>query len=306
MNTVVLEVKNLTKKFGDFTAVNNISFHLKEGEILGFLGVNGAGKTTTIQMLLGVLTPTEGNIHYFGKDLKTNRSEIMERVNFSSTYVELPWNITTQENLNYISLLYKIENRKKRIQKIIELFQLEKFLNKQVGYLSAGQKTRVNLAKAFINYPNVLLLDEPTASLDVEIAEEMRKIVLKERNEFKTAVLLTSHNMAEVEEMCDRIIVIHSGKIIANDAPEFLAKSIQISHVTLHLSKEKEKFSAFCDKKKLAYKKSGKSFTVDINEQDIASFLQEITKSGIVYDEISIEKPTLEDYFLQTVGKEKK
>ena len=179
-----LKVLDLTKKFGPkhnpFVAVNRISFSLKEGEILGFLGRNGAGKTTTIQMLLGIMTPTSGEIYYFDQDFKTNREQIMEHVNFSSTYTNLPWDLTVHENLTFISYLYQIKDRKNRIRKIVENFKIEKLVNQKLSELSTGQLTRVNLAKSFINKPRVLLLDEPTASLDPETADMVRKILLKE------------------------------------------------------------------------------------------------------------------------------
>src|SRR3989339_104612 len=226
----VLQIKNLTKKFGSFTAVNNISFDLKEGEILGLLGPNGAGKTTTIQMIIGVLTPTKGEVNYFGKNLKNNREEILEKINFSSTYTQLPWLLTVEENLKFISYLYEIKNRNERIKKLAKIFKLEKLLKEQTKDLSSGEITRVNLAKAFINYPKVLLLDEPTASLDPETAEYIRKFLLEERDQFNVSIVWTSHNMAEVEEVCDRVILINNGKIIADNTPDKLAKTIEICH----------------------------------------------------------------------------
>ena len=237
MKNNVLEVKNLSKVFGPpanvFTAVDNISFFVEEGEILGFLGPNGAGKTTTIQMMLGVLTPSGGSINYFGKDLNHNREEILEHVNFSTTYTNLPWALSVRENLTFISYLYDIKNRKKRVEEIVEIFKLGELTNKTMSQLSAGQQTRVNLAKAFVNKPKVLLLDEPTASLDPDIASYIRNIILEDRDLHKTTILWTSHNMAEVEEMCDRVIFINKGKIIADDTPDNLARSIQIAHVEL-------------------------------------------------------------------------
>lgn len=300
----ILEVQNLTKKFGKFIAVDDISFTLKEGEILGFLGVNGAGKTTTIQMLLNILTPTSGNISYFGKNLIRHQSEIMESVNFSTTYTQLPWNLTVKENLIYLSYLYDIKNRKQRIDKIIEIFGLQELLHKTIAALSAGQKTKINLAKAFINFPKILLLDEPTASLDVETGEEMRQILLKERKEFTLSMLFTSHNMAEVEEICDRIIFIHGGKIIANDTPENLAKTIQIAHLELHIKDGLKRLDEYAAKKNLVHHKKGRDIVIDVNEKDIPDVLKDLMHHEIAYDEISIEKPTLEDYFLQVVGKE--
>jgi ABC-2 type transport system ATP-binding protein len=297
----VLEVENLSKHFGDFVAVNNVSFSLKEGEILGFLGVNGAGKTTTLQMLLGILAPTNGSISYFNKNLFTHRETIMEDVNFSSTYTNLPWNITVKENLHFISYLYDITDRKKRINEIIEIFKLEKLANQTIASLSAGQLTRANLAKSFINYPKVLLLDEPTASLDVDIADYIRKLLLEQKKKWNTSIIITSHNMAEVEEISDRVIMINKGKIVANNTPENLARSIKTSHVDLRIVEGLETLKTYCKEKSLLFKISGKEIIIDVQEKYIGSFLQDISKKSIVYDEISIEKPSLEDYFFQAI-----
>src|SRR5581483_8234151 len=177
----ILKVNKLTKKFGNFLAVNNIDLTLKEGEILGFLGPNGAGKTTTIQMLLGVLTPSSGEILYFGKNLAKYREEILDQLNFSSTYTNLPWRLTVYENLKFISYLYSVSNRSKKLNEIIEIFKLEDLKNKFMAQLSAGQKTRVNLAKAFLNNPKILLLDEPTASLDPDIAKYILNFIQEKR-----------------------------------------------------------------------------------------------------------------------------
>lgn len=219
MQDIILEVKNLTKRFGEFTAVNNISFSLKQGEILGLLGPNGAGKTTTIQMLLGVMEPTEGDVAYFNKPFKKNREEILEYLNFSSTYTNLPWILTVKENLTFVSYLYDIKNRKERLDKITKMFHIEELLSKKMQDLSAGQLTRVNLAKAFINLPKILLLDEPTASLDPDIANYVRKLLKEQREKFGISIIITSHNMSEVENLCDRVIFINNGKIIADNTP---------------------------------------------------------------------------------------
>lgn len=304
MANTVLEVKNLTKQFGNFTAVNNVSFQLKEGEILGFLGVNGAGKTTTLQMLLGILTPTSGEINYFGKSLFTDREEILEKVNFSSTYTNLPWNLSVKENLDFLSYLYTIKDRKKNIEEVITLFKLEKILKKTMSDLSAGQLTRVNLAKSFLNKPKILLLDEPTASLDVDIADYIRKILLEQKKTWNTSIIITSHNMAEVEEISDRVIFINEGKLIADDTPENLTKSIDTAHVELRIKNGFEKIEKYCKEKKMPYSILKKYITVDVNEHHIADFLRELTDKGIIYDEISIEKPSLEDYFFQVIEKE--
>lgn len=301
----ILAVSNLTKKFKDFLAVDDISFDLKEGEILGLLGPNGAGKTTTIQMLLGILTPTSGSVQYFGKDLKKHREEILEKVNFSSTYTTLPWLLTVKECLYFLSYLYEISDRKKRISEIIEIFRLQELLGEKIQTLSSGQLTRVNLAKALLNSPRVLLLDEPTASLDPDTAGYVREFLLEEQKNSQISIILTSHNMSEVEELCQRVVFINHGKIIANNTPRNLAKSINISHLELRIEKEIDGLVKFCNLKKLVYKIKGSYITIDIDEHKIATTLQELSDKNLEYSEISIEKPTLEDFFLKKISGEK-
>lgn len=304
MKKSVIEVRNLVKIYGSgpksFTAVNNISFSVKEGEILGFLGPNGAGKTTTIQLLMGLLTPTSGSVSYFGKDIQSNREEILEQVNFSSTYTNLPWNLTVWENLTYLSYLYSIKNRKARVKEIVETFRLEEILHKSIGQLSAGQMTRVNIAKAFLNSPKILLLDEPTASLDPDVALYIRDFIQSERKKYSLSILFTSHNMSEVEELCDRVLFINHGEIIANDTPEKLARSIELCHVELLSQKNSKALISHCISKKLSYIEVGKNkLRIDVKEKEIAEFLRELSENNILFEEISIDKPSLEDYFLQ-------
>jgi len=306
----ILEVTDLTKKFStrgrQFIAVDNISFSLREGEILGLLGPNGAGKTTTIQMLLGVLTPTAGKVFYFGKEFKSYREDILEQVNFSSTYTNLPWNLTVKENLLYSSYLYRIEKRQERLSKIIDIFRLSSLLNYEMEHLSSGQVTRVNLAKAFVNFPRVLLLDEPTASLDPEAAKYVREFLLEERRKFQVSIIFTSHNMAEVEEVCDRVVFINQGRIIADDTPENLAKTIEICHVELNVADGLKRTIEKCEKESLTYKISGRSIVVDLREKLIPDFLRGLMDIGVYYNQIAIDKPTLEDYFISITRKEKK
>lgn len=297
----IVHAKHLTKKFGKFIAVNNISFSLEEGEILGFLGPNGAGKTTTIQMLLGVLTPTAGSIFYFNKNLENHREEIMEKVNFSSTYTSLPWWLTVKENLTFIAYLYDMKKRKERIGEIIEILRMQDIFHKKMSELSAGQLTRVNLAKSLLNHPKVLLLDEPTASLDVEIAKYIREFLLEEQKRTQLSIIITSHNMGEVEELCDRVILIDKGKIVANDTPDNLARSIHTSHVELFIKDGLKRVVEYCNNKKIHYTLEGRYIIVDVATKNIPNFLEEIVHMDIVYNEISIEKPSLEDYFLETI-----
>ncbi|MEK7521918.1 MAG: ABC transporter ATP-binding protein [Patescibacteria group bacterium] len=209
----IIQVKNLTKRFGNFTAVDKISFQVFPGEIVGFLGPNGAGKTTTIQMLLDLVTPTSGTIRLFGKDLKKHREEVLNRVNFSSAYVAMPYNLKVGENLATFGRLYGVPNLKQKIRDLAEFFNIEDMLSRMTGSLSSGQATRMNLAKALINDPELLLLDEPTASLDPDVADKTRKLLLQIQKERGVTILYTSHNMSEIEEICNRVIFINYGKI---------------------------------------------------------------------------------------------
>ncbi len=302
MNTPILEVKNLTKQFGSFTAVDNISFSLQEGEVLGLLGPNGAGKTTTIQMLLGVMEQTTGEVSYFNKSFIKHREEILKQVNYSSTYISLPWLFTVTEILECFARLYEIPDKQKRIDKLLKEFEIEDVKKKQFFMLSAGEKTRVLLVKAFLNYPRVLLLDEPTASLDPEIAIKVREFLKKEKQEYNVSMLFTSHNMSEVEEMCDRIIILNHGKIIEQDSPEKLANKITECKIALLISKDTKKAIGFFEGKNISFTENKFRFLISLREKHIADFLMSLSKADISYEEISIDKPNLEDYFLSVIG----
>lgn len=296
----ILEVKDLKKVFKDKQVIKGLTFEVKEGEILGILGPNGAGKTTTIQMLLGILTPTSGSVKIFDQDLTKNRSAIMERVNFSSTYTDLPWRLTIKENLTWTSYLYDIADRRKRLEKIKSLFRLEKLWDRQLSSLSAGQKTRVNLARAYVNYPRLLLLDEPTASLDPEVAMYIREFFADQRREFNTTIILTSHNMNEVESLCDNVMVLKDGAIIAKDTPKGLRNKLTTSHLRLHLTKGATKLQQLgCD-----FVEDNGEFNISLDEKKIPEYLGKLSAAGITYSEISIDKPTLEDYFLSVARQE--
>lgn len=223
---MVVEVKNLTKRFADFTAVDNISFSMNKAEIVGFLGPNGAGKTTTIHMLLDLITPSSGEIFVFGKNLRENREEILQNVNFASPYVSLPYRLTVFENLMVFAHMYNIPTPKKRISELLEMFEIADLRDELTGSLSSGQNTRVGLCKSLLNKPKLLLLDEPTASLDPEISHHAREILLSIREHEKTSILYTSHNMAETEKICDRIVFLNHGKIIAEGTPIEITKAI--------------------------------------------------------------------------------
>jgi ABC-2 type transport system ATP-binding protein len=241
MSIPVLQVSHLTKRFGEFTAVNDVSFDIKPGEILGVLGPNGAGKTTTIQMLLGLVTPTTGSIHMFGLDLSTHREAILQQVNFSSTYISMPQSLTVEENLWVIARLYGLSEIPRRVDEIVKKLEMEEFRHKITRKLSSGQMTRLTLAKAFLTEPKILFLDEPTASLDPDIAQKIRTLLKEERRSSGLSVLYTSHNMREMEEMSDRIIFLQRGKIVAEGtAQEIVTRFGQedLEEVFLKLARE--------------------------------------------------------------------
>ncbi len=242
MSNPVVQVRDLTKRFGDFTAVDDISFDIKPGEILGLLGPNGAGKTTTIQMLLGLITPTAGSIRMFGLDLATHRETILQQVNFSSTYISMPWSLTVEENLWVVARLYGIANIPRRIDDLVKKLEMEDFRGKLTRKLSSGQMTRLTLAKAFLTEPRVLFLDEPTASLDPDIAHKVRALLKEERRTGGLSMLYTSHNMREMEEMSDRIIFLQRGRIVAEGTAQEIVKRFgqaDLEEVFLKLAREK-------------------------------------------------------------------
>lgn len=220
----ILEVRNLVKKFNGVTAVDGISFALEEGKITGLLGPNGAGKTTTIQMLLDLVTPTSGTITIFGKDMKHHREEILSKVNFSSPYVALPSNMKVWENLATFARLYGVKNVRDTIEKLCDFFEIRELLPKMTATLSTGQLARLNLTKALLNDPKLLLLDEPTSSLDPDIADRTRTMLARIRKERGVTMLYTSHNMAEIDALCDRVIFINKGKVVDDGSPQELVK----------------------------------------------------------------------------------
>ena len=221
-----LEVKNLEKKFNDFTAVNKINFKISAGKTLGLLGPNGCGKTTTIGMLLGLIKPTKGQIYVDGEDLNNlNREKVLSKVNFASPYVELPKKLTVKENLEIYGRLYGVKkDLKNRINEISDDLNLGSFINKKTGELSSGQKNRVSLAKSLINQPQILFLDEPTASLDPDIGDFVREYIEKYKNKNSVSILLASHNMKEVERLCDQVIMMKGGNIVDRGTCESLIK----------------------------------------------------------------------------------
>jgi ABC-2 type transport system ATP-binding protein len=217
-----ITVRHLRKVYDEVVAVDDLSFAVPPGAVLGLLGGNGAGKTTTIAMLLGLLEPTAGDIEVLGVDMRRRRYAALPRMNFSSPYVDLPHRLTVRQNLDFYGRLYGVKDLRHRVEEIAEQMQIAPFLERQAGKLSAGQKTRVALAKALVNRPDVLLLDEPTASLDPDTADWVRGYLKGYQAETHATILLASHNMGEVERLCDDVILLQAGKVFERGSPREL------------------------------------------------------------------------------------
>lgn len=317
----VLHINNLTKiypaqrpwfglgakKGPDFTAVDGISFQLEQGQILGFLGPNGAGKTTTMHMLLGILTPTSGAITYFSKDFTQHRCEILQSVGFASAYTRLPGRLTVYENLSIYARLYGVrsQERASRIQECLQAFDMWELRNKEVAGLSAGQLTRIMLAKAFLPRPRIVLLDEPTASLDPDIAQEVRHFIVAQQQQYGTAVLLASHNMQEVSEMCSNVLVLQHGRIIAHDTPNNLSKTVSLARVDLIIVDGLKRTVAYAQEASLDYTVQDRLVSIEVDEHAIAQLLAALAQRTIGYSSITITKPTLEDYFIRVATQQR-
>ncbi|MBV6498642.1 MAG: putative multidrug ABC transporter ATP-binding protein YbhF [Prosthecobacter sp.] len=227
---VILEARELTREFDGVKALDRFSFKLHRGEVLGLLGANGAGKTTAMNCLLGLTLPTSGDLFAFGLPLHQHRIEILRRANFSSAYTALPGNLLVGQNLLVFAKIYGVRDPRQKIAQLMELLEISHLAKRVTGQLSAGESTRVNLVKAFLNDPELLMLDEPTASLDPDIADKVRKVVRRVQRERSIGILYTSHNMRDIEEVCDRVIFLHKGRIVCEGTPsEILSRSSSAS-----------------------------------------------------------------------------
>ena len=214
MNENAIEINNLNKKYGSTLAVKNINFKIKKGSIIGLLGPNGCGKSTTIGMMLGLIKPTMGEVIIDGQNIESNRTNILEKMNFISPYIELPKKLTIEENLKVYGRLYGVKNLESKILQLMNDLNLNEFKKRKTGELSSGQKNRVSLAKSLINDPEILLLDEPTASLDPDVGDYVRGIIENFASNNKKTILIASHNMSEVERLCDEVMMMKNGEII--------------------------------------------------------------------------------------------
>ena len=238
MNDAIVQVEHLRKEFNGTVAVSDVSLTVRRGEIVGVLGPNGAGKTTTIQVLLGLTTPTSGSVRVFGLDLERHRCDVLQRCNFCSAYTALPSNLRVRENLRISAGLYGVRDSAAKIDRLLAQFEIAHLKNKITGQLSSGESTRVNLCKSLLNDPELLMLDEPTASLDPNIADKVRKLLRQIQRERNITMIYTSHNMRDVEEVCDRVVFLHKGRIMAEGTPteviaQFNHKSLEEVFITV-------------------------------------------------------------------------
>ncbi len=299
MNDTLLDVCDLTKNFGSLCAVDSISFSVKRGEIIGLLGPNGAGKTTTIDMLLGLTKYDSGRIRYFDMDFRKKRSACLQRINFTSAYNSLQTRITVLENLHVFAHLYQVKGCGKKIDELLDYFEINHLRNQNFLSLSAGQKTRVNLVKSLINDPEIVLMDEPTASLDPDIADKTLSLIEELREQRGIAVLYTSHNMSEIARICDSVIFLDHGRVAARDTPTQLTRRIPNADIILTVAHEQDKLHQWCLERHLIAGTLGThAVRISVDEQAIGQTLSSIGRAGFEFVDIEIRRATLDDVFL--------
>jgi ABC-2 type transport system ATP-binding protein len=282
------------------TAVNNTSFKINQGEIVGILGHNGSGKTTTIYMLTGTLEPTSGTITYFGKDFSRHRSQVLQHVGFASSGTQLPAALSVNETLDIHTRLYGLshQERKNRIANMLKAFGMWHMKDTKARNLSHGEATRILIAKAFLTNPKIVLLDEATAPLDPEIAKEVRRFLTEQCSTNQTSILLASHNMSEVASLCHRVLILKEGSIIADTTPTALAQQVTKVRLIFNIN-EPSRMITVLENKAIPYVRNrDDEIQLELNEDAIATTLQHLARADIIYSRIAIEKPSLEDYFL--------
>lgn len=302
----ILEVSDLYKKYGSFVAVDSISFSVPKGKVVGFLGPNGAGKTTTIQMLLGITLTNGGSIKYFDKDFFKHRQYCLQRINFTSAFNTLQGKISVWENLLVFAKLYEIDHSKKKIEELARYFEISNLLPEVYQNLSSGQKTRVNFVKSLLNDPELLLMDEPTASLDPDIADKTLSFIQYLKQERNLTILYTSHDMEEITRICDEVIFLDRGKIVAQDTPLNLTKKITAVELRLTFDDNKKEMEEYLRKHDQLFSfVNNHVVLIDTIENLVPKLIFGISKTDIWITDIEIKKPTLEDVFLQIARGEK-
>lgn len=302
MNTV-LEVKALTKDYGSFRAVDDITFSIKEGEIVGLLGPNGAGKTTTIQMLLDLITPSSGEIRYFGKPFPKEREYCLSRINFASAYTHVQSRMTVIQNLRIYAGLYAVAQADKKVEELLDLLEIRELAKELFWHLSSGQKTRVILAKALLSNPQLLLMDEPTASLDPDIAKKTVELIQTLQKKEGVSMLYTSHNMEEVERLCDRVIFLDHGRIVAEDTPLGLTKRVGTSRLIITFDGPQKPVVRYLERLKYTHVfVRPQMVEIEVSDNDIPKALFGLSNDGVWLTDIEVKKPGLEDVFLSIAG----
>lgn len=299
----LLEVSALTKYYDDFLGLDKVSLSVKAGEIVGLLGPNGAGKTTTIQMLLGLTIPTSGTITYFGKEFFSNREYCLSRINYASAYVHMQGKLSVRQSLRIFAGLYGIDDSERRIVELSKLLHVEPLLDKLYWHLSSGQKTRVILTRSLLNKPKLLLMDEPTASLDPEVKSNVLELIRDMQKKEQVAILYTSHDMDEVTKICDRVIFLSKGRIVEEDTPANLMKKVGDTELQLEISGDAKVFKQLAGQRLVHM--DGNKATITLKEDAVPGMLHNIIERGIKIQHIDIKKPKLEDVFLR-IAKEGK
>ncbi len=240
---VILEARDLTREFDGVKALDRFNLKLHRGQVLGLLGANGAGKTTAMNCMLGLTLPTSGGLYAFGKELHAHRIDILRRANFSSAYTALPANLLVWQNLLVFAKIYRVPEPRQRIDELLEMMEIGHLRKRVTGQLSAGESTRVNLCKALLNKPELLMLDEPTASLDPDIADKVRKITRRVRDELNCGILYTSHNLKDIEEVCDHVMFLHKGRVVMEGTPSQIverSRSASLEDVFIKIARDGE------------------------------------------------------------------
>jgi len=306
MSTPILEVNKLVKDYDTFRAVDGISFSVEKGQVMGLLGPNGAGKSTTIQMLIGVTLPTSGKISYFGKDFYQYPQQSLQRINFASAYNTLQGRLTVKENLTVFAGLYCVKNPTHKIAELIEYFEANDLIKHKYWDLSAGERTRVNLIKALLNDPELILMDEPTASLDPDIADKTLSLIEDLRASRELSILFTSHNMQEVTRICDQVIFLDKGKIVSQDTPTNHIERIKDVEVILRYVGQQDELNRLLIKHKIDHKfESAKVVHITTTNSEVSQVIARVADSGFRILDTEVNKPTLEDVFLQIARREK-
>jgi ABC-2 type transport system ATP-binding protein len=306
MSEPVVVVRHLTKRYDEFLAVDHIDLTIEQGQIFGLLGPNGAGKSTTIQMLLGLTIPDQGEITYFGRSFDKHRQWCLNRMNFASTYNELQGRMTIEQNLQIYAGLYGISNWRPRVDKLMDVLELEPYRHELFWHLSSGQRTRAIIAKSLLNSPQLLLMDEPTASLDPEITHKVNDFIRQLQEEEQLTILFTSHDMAEVTRMCDQVAFLAHGKIVMQDTPHELIKKLGATQLIIGFEAEQklvEKY--FVDHDFTHTFLRPDLVAISLAEAEIPKVLFGLKERDVWLTSIATEKPSLEDVFLHVSAQQR-